>query len=477
MKQINLILLVISTLLLSSCAEESLTPTSQSVQLSTNDSSTFQVSTCAEFHFDKPPVDILYIVDNSGSTLSSSFESIKSEISNTINNISNEFDYHIYFAPLNPGPTDSIQGYPLIVSDPDPEVFPSIASMNIVTPESLSMFSQASGNNEEYGFSRVYNIINYNRSNGIFRNKANTIVVMVSNGDDTESMKTLFGNKIFDPSKYTALQTKFKQFTKKYSDTNSVSNPLEAESFRFISLVAHNDCYNWTNAVNYKRMSKEMFEYQYPNSVYNNDDTKDLCSQNYASIFSTVNESIRQVVVGHKYDHWKISSASSSSIQEDDITVTKVQKSGLTVIPQDSTNGFEYVGAKTNFPTRYAPDSGEEKTGLLIKLNGTARVTFPDCLIAKTRTPTEYFGYISTPREPDLSTVKIEIKGVEQEQSETNGWSYIGYREVLNIKVPGPTSASTTPALNKTGYFFKLNGSAIFTNGDTINVYYKPKPL
>jgi hypothetical protein len=474
MKKMNLLFLILT--LLVSCGEESLTTTSQGEQYSANDLQSFEVSTCSQMHFEKPPVDILYVIDNSGSTLSSSFESIKSEISNTINTISNEFDYHIYFAPLNPGPTDSIQSYPLIVSDPSS--LPNIANLNIVTPESLSMFSQASGNNEEYGFSRVYNIINYNRSNGIFRNKANTIVVMVSNGDDTESMTTIYGNKIFDSTKYNNLKTKFKQLTKKYSDTTSVSNPLQAESFRFISLVAHDQCYGWTDAVNYKRMSKELFEYQYPGSQYNNDDTKDLCSQNYSSIFSTVNDSIRQVIVGHKYDHWKISSSNSSSIQEDDITVTKIQTNGTKVsIPQDSINGFEYVGSKYNFPTRYEPTSGEEVTGLVIKLNGSARVTYPDCLIAKTRTPTEYFGYVSIPREPDLTTVKIEVKGVNQVQSTVNGWSYIGWRDTLNIKVPGSTGASTTPALNKTGYFFKLNGSAIFTNGDTINVYYKPKPL
>lgn len=464
-------------ILLSSCSEEALTLQTLDTQFASNNQQSFEVSTCSQMHFEKPPVDILYIVDNSGSTISSSFDSIKSEISNTINTISNEFDYHIYFAPLNPGPNDSIQGYPLIVSDPTS--LPSIASLNIVTPESLNMFAQASGNNEELGFSRAHDIISYNRSNGIFRNKAHTIVVVVSNGDDTESMADGYnGNKVFDSSKFAAAKTRFMKLTKKYSDSYSVNNPMEAESLRFISLVAHDSCYNWTDAENYQRMSKELFQYQYSSTSYTGQDSQDLCSQNYSTMFSSINDSIRQVIVGHKYDHWKISSASSSSIQEDDITVTKINASGVkTNIPVSSSNGFEYIGAQTNFPTRYEPTQGENTSGLMIRLNGSARVTYPECIIAKTRTPTEYFGYVSVPRDPDLSTVVIELDNVALTQDGANGWSYIGWRDTLNIKVAGPTNAATTPALNKTGYFFKLNGNAIFTNGSTINVYYKPKPL
>ena len=40
-------------------------------------------------------------------------------------------------------------------------------------------------------------------------------------------------------------------------------------------------------------------------------------------------------------------------------------------------------------------DPGEPQTGLMIKLNGSARLEYPECVIAKTRTPTEYFGSCS----------------------------------------------------------------------------------
>ena len=476
MNKLKLLLFLIVSTLLSSCGEEVLTSKTINEKAVTNSIQTFEVNTCSQMQFQKPPVDILYVIDNSGSTVASSFQDIKSEISNTIYNISKEFDYHVYFAPLNPAPNDSISGYPLIVSDP--ESLPSLSSVNLVSPESLNMFSQESGNNVEHGFTRAYNLINYNRSNGIFRENANTIIVMISNGDDTESTITFGSGRATDPQVFNSLKQNFQKLTKKYASANSVSNPLNAENFKFISLVAHQNCFDWSIGTNYKRMSKELFQYLNPSTDYVNQDTTDLCSSNYSSLFQVVNQSIRQVVVGHKYDHWKISSASSSSIQEDDITLTKISADGSrSNIPRDSNNGFEYLGYRSNLPTRYDPTVGEPQTGLIVKLNGNARIQYPECVIAKTRTPTEYFGYIAVPREPDTSTITVEIRGSEISQSSTNGWSYIGYRDTLNTKVPGPNNASVTPEVNKTGYFIKLNGNAIFTNGDTVNIFYKAKPL
>ena len=84
---------------------------------------------------------------------------------------------------------------------------------------------------------------------------------------------------------------------------------------------------------------------------------------------------------------------------------------------------------------------------------------------------------MALPRGPDLTTIVVEVDGKKVDQSGQNGWTYIGYRDTQNIKVPGPTNASVTPALNKTGYMLQLHGTAIFTNGQTVKVFYKPKSL
>lgn len=463
-------------LALVSCGEESLTKNTQNSEFRSSDIQSFEVSTCSQMTLRKPPVDILYVIDNTGSTLAGSFQAIKSEIEKTVSTISSEFDYHIYFTPLNASSTDTFQSYPLVVSDPDS--IPSLSGVSQTSIENIEMFAPASGNNKEFGIARVKNLINNNRSNGIFRDNAHTIVVLISNGDDTEALTTIAGNQIVSESTYSRMKTDLQMFTTQYAQANpGTPGLLNAQTFRFISLVAHSTCNGWKRGAIYKRMSKDIYEYQNLTDSPSKD-SLDLCSQNYSELFASVNASIRSVVDGHKYDHWKISSASESAIQQDDITVTKVNgRTGTqTAIPADSNNGFEYLGFVQDQKLTYEPaDANERASGLMIKLNGSARVEFPDCIIAKTRTPTEYFGYFAFPREPDVDTIEVEIAGVKYPQSSTNGWTYIGYRDILNIKVPGPTNASITPANNKSGFFIQLHGDAIFTNGTTIKVFFKGK--
>ena len=240
-------------------------------------------------------------------------------------------------------------------------------------------------------------------------------------------------------------------------------------------------------------MSDAIYDFMdYTDDNTSSKDSVDLCSGNYKSLFTSINNSIKAVVVGHKYDHWKISSASEAQIQNNDITVTKILADGQKInVPIGSQNGFEYIGHKSNRNTRYAVmrdtnndgipeevlDPGEPQTGLMIQLNGSARIEYPECIIAKTRTPTEYFGYIALPREPQVSTISVTVNGQNLPQNTTSGWSYVGWRDILNIKVPGSTNASVNPPLNKTGYFIQLHGDAILTNGDDITVHYKPAAL
>jgi hypothetical protein len=479
----SLILVFLMSLFAISCGEEVLTQSTLDEGFTATNIQAFELNTCSQMTFEKPPVDLLFVVDNSGSSLLPSFNNIKQQIRNTINTISGEFDYHIYITPLIALPGDSLTQYQTIVSDTSTLVHPitgnsTVASVNVTTPENISFFSQATGNNDEHGFTRAEALVSANRNNGIFRKRANTIIVNISNGDDNEAIQTINGNAYFNPSVFSNLKNSLLKFSKKYSDVNSVSNPLQAESLRYISLVAHSNCDGWRTGANYKRMSRDIYDYMGHTDDPSSKDSQDLCSGNYSTLFSAINNSIKAVVVGHKYDHWKISNANSSQIQEDEITVSKVSPNGNVVnIPIGSVNGFQYLGYRSNQNTRYEPTPGEPTSGLMIKLNGSARVNYPECIIAKTVTPTEFFGFLALPREPQPDSIRVLIRGQEISQSSTNGWGYIGWREVKNIKVPGPTGASILPALNKTGYFIQLYGNTIFTNGDTIQVYYKPASL
>ena len=483
MKLLTTFLLLI-TLLITSCSEEPIGKKDQNVNIVATDVESFEVTTQSLSRLEKPPVDILYVIDNTGSTLADSFQSIKAELEQTIYHVSQEFDYHIYFAPLVPSSEDSITGYPLLLSNPNS--VGDLAELNVVSVNNLNMFSPAAGNNQENGLERALAIVEYNRTNDIFRENAHTIIVMISNGDDTSTKEVINGNVVDNQQKLNELKEDYKKLTKKYAEENFVSNPLNAETLRFISLVAFSKCNFWTPGNTYRTVSKEVYDYQELNSELSsaeqaNDprDQFDLCSGEYSDIFDSINKSIRQILVGHKYDHWLISTQSESNVEESDITLTKINgKTGeRTDIPRDSENGFEYLGYKEKQNTRYYPDAGEAVTGLVVKLNGDARVSFPDYIVAKTRTPTEFFGYLALPQAPELETLKVEINGTSYGQSKTDGWSYLGWRDVINTKVPGPENASVEPPLNKSGYIIQLHGGAIFSSGDQVKVSYKAEAL
>lgn len=482
---------LIMAVLITSCGEEILTQNTQSTSFSADDLQSFELNTCSQMHFEKPPVDILFMVDNSGSSLLPSFQQIKSQIANTVSTLSPEFDYHLYVAPLMAAPGDSPSQYPIVAADQSSF---NTGALNFVQLSQLQMFEGAAGNNVEYGFQRAIELINANRTNGIFRNNTNLVIVMISNGDDNQAVTTIQGNQTVDPTVFNQVKNQILSYSEKYAQSNAVSNPMNAESLRFISLVAHSNCQTgWKRGSQYISMSDAIYDYMsYTDDTSSAKDSVDLCSGNYASLFASINQSVKAVIIGHKYDHWKISNAAAAQIQDDYITVTKILANGQKVnVQSGSQNGFEYIGHKSNWNTRYAVmrdinndgipdevlDPGEPQTGLMIKLNGSARLEYPECVIAKTRTPTEYFGFVALPREPQVSTITVTKNGQTYPQNTTDGWSYIGWRDLLNVKVPGDTNASVNPPLNKSGYFIQLHGEAILTNGDDVTIHYKPAAL
>ncbi len=488
MKMLSMLLLTLLLGLLTSCGEEPFAPQTQKEEYVAENLKKFSLKECSNMHYVKPPVDLLFVVDNSGSASATYLnDNLKSQIAKTIEYVSQDFDYHIYVAPLKPLVGDDIHTYPLIVSSTDGLTNPG--NLNIVNLEQVNFFAQATGNNDEHGFLRVRNIIDNNRSNGIFRNDSNTIVVMISTEDDNSNLIYVQGNPTVSPGIFEEHLDAFKKYTKKYADNSSGGtggtatpvkslNLMKSKSFRFISLVSHSNCKpGFQKGINYMNMSQQIYNYmEATDDASSTKDSRDICQPSqYQTLFAAVNNSIQKVQINHHYDHWPISSENAPLIQADDITVKKILANGSEVdIAEDATNGFQYLGFVTNQNTRYLPDPGEPKTGLMIKLNGTARVTYPECILAKTRTPTEFFGYIVIPRKPEVNTIEVYIDNQKVNQSASNGWSYEGYKVSQNIKVVGPNNEPVHNPVFKTGYFLKLNGSAVYSNGDRVRVLYKP---
>ena len=137
-------------------------------------------------------------------------------------------------------------------------------------------------------------------------------------------------------------------------------------------------------------------------------------------------------------------------------------------------------GIQVDIPTREFPTpAGERFTGHVIELFGNGRVTFPECLVVRTQAPADFFGFLSMNREPDLSSIQLTIDGTVIPQSTTNGWEYIGFRQAQNIKVLSRTQPNQPglPPIEQSGYFIRLHGNAIFTNGSNANLVFRPATL
>ena len=126
------------------------------------------IENCSNHTLIRPYVDFLFLWDNTSSQVFVSDET-KTALRQTINLISDRFDYHILVSPL-------------VEQANDPE-FLVTRNTNGLTSDSLAIridsndtggaldsFKNANSS-EEHGLQRAVDIISSNRSNGIFRKK------------------------------------------------------------------------------------------------------------------------------------------------------------------------------------------------------------------------------------------------------------------------------------------------------------------
>ncbi len=440
----------------------------------------YQSTLCSSSTLIKPPVDFLFLWDNSGSQYFVT-PSTKAALWNTVNLISSRFDYHILMAPLLATNVSELSSSSASFISTSPtgvsaDVLNSLATSYDNAVSRLSSMPFMAGSSEN-GLDRAIALLENNQSNGIFRKNAYTIVVLMSNGDDNSYLKP--GDLPSGPEREAFITTKKSRLIT-IRDTQ-----LKSLMFRFMSMVPHNYCP--TVAGNkeanyiYKEVSKSLYETSYTNGMSSpvdqsgrsTADSYDICTTDFNHLFDGINGAIQEVVLKHKYDYWPVVDASSKIIDPSRI---RVRKNTGTELLENDANGFTWVGAVTNQNTRYEPTAGEPYTGYVIKLSGTGRVTYPECLIVETEAPVEYYGYIQLSSSPMTGTIQVTINGKTIPESTTDGWQLIGYRASQNIKVISTSNLSEAyPASYKSGYFLKLYGSAVYSNGATVKVIYDPQ--
>lgn len=468
--------------LISACAKE--TFTARKTQDTSQVPFTFASSnqTCANFTLVRPEVDFLFLWDNSSSQLFVN-DATRQALANTINMISTRFDYHVMLAPLIINSGDSIDKDSYLLSLNNLGLSGTALTRKITSAQAPNVLSTytTSSNSEERGVERAYNIINANRSNGIFRQNAYTIVVLMSNGND----QRMTSNGFFDP-----VATGNYLNGQKANFTNLKDNLLHSTQMRFISIVAHTACQaGYRAGSSYISFSDFVYNMSYSSGgiapsdqTSSTKDSYDICGSNFVHLFDGLNNTVLDTVLAHRYNFWPVS-FQESPLTFDPETI-RVQKSNgeeyFEVEGPASGDGWRYIGFQTDHPLTFEPYVGENVSAHLIELYGNARVSYPDCLVISTQSPTYYYGYVTMTSKPLVSSIRVRINGVDVPQSSTNGWEYVGFQSSINLKIQGPNNpsnpyAEALPAESRSNvHVLKLNGNAIYSSGASIDVVYDP---
>jgi hypothetical protein len=436
----------------------------------------------------QPKVDIVYVVDNSFSTVYLS-QDIKNAIKNTVDTVSQQFDTRVIVTKLI---STNHQDYQVFANSADLAGLPPVGDTRRVTSSSGFTFFGDPASGMEEGLSRVHGFMSFH-SNGLIRRGAHHIVVLISNGND-ETVEQAAGNAqpmvhcqngstVYPPCPGPSV------FDARKSSFVSLRSNLESLQLRMFSVTApagicdrSQELLGWRASENsYRRMSLEL----YNESGATDSSTQDrfnLCGGALSTIFASVNQAIQQVRIPHVYNFWPITFAetnSNASLDVNDMVVTKITSSGSSPLASPTHWSLVDRGSVVSQNLRLLPTPGEPVSGrYFIQFAPSSYITWPDCVTISSKTKKEYFGWIVIPRNPVPSSIVVRINGQNIPQSSSNGWSYTtaGQPMTRNIKIPDPTTGEVGSPVIKSGFMIQLHGR-YYMSGDNVEVFYTPAAI
>ncbi len=444
---------------------------------------------CSQSTHIRPPVDVLILFDNSPSAIVFNTETRNRLISMIQSFAQDNFDYHILVAPLTSSSISDTSSSALFANYPATLTGTALSKLRPTSAISSISFPYVTGG--EYGIKRSYEIIQANRSNGIFRNNAFTVAAVLTNGNDTECTNSKgYACGLQDKSFYNTNINRLTCLginTPYLSGSCSGVSTLNAEMFRLITLSpktvssscgafagtyyqhASNEVFNNGLASRTYTDSNPMIMDQAGSIIYN--DARDFCAS--ADIFSHIRSSIKDLVIKHRYDRWPVADENaaidSASIrvsvldQYNNVIKTLVNNTGVS----SPSEGFSYQGicipsASDQCYTRFYPTPGEPFRGHLIKLHGGDILEFPKCLKVDYYAPNVEYMYVYLPYgAPNESTLELYIGTTKIEKSAVNGWEYVGNKCSTNGTLPDGGKVLNLPTPTVCGPMLKLYGSAI----------------
>lgn len=454
---------------LASCGSEQFGTTPQSTTSKADPLKVYEHHSCTNRTLIAPKVDILYVVDNSGSSFNIQ-DSVKQAVKNTVNSISKDFDYRVIGTTLLNTPGDSTPNDDYrVMTNSNEDALPSEAqSRRVFDPNDLTFFSNpVTQKAMERGLGRTLEFMEHHRSTGLLRSGAYHLVVLVSNGRDDEVEYVEGGTNLNYPT-----------YSDRYQRFTNLRSGLSSQQFRFMSVTAKTSCDGSKSSnLSYIKMANQLYADSGATDNNSTRDSYDICSNGLDNLFTAVNSSIQKIVIPHKYRYWPVTFAKSTDNRNSFGTVEVYRINGSSapvLVPASDWSWHEESSGSLNIR-----EDGTEMVAAhhFVRFNDV--ISYPDCIQVKSVSRTEYFGYIVLQREPKPDTIYVTINGNAVPQSSTNGWTYRGNITVDNIKVSHPDSpGSQEPPMPRSGFMIQLNGTNnYYKSGDNVQVNYIPAAI
>jgi len=465
------LLLLSSLLFLFSCGKEQFGTAAQQESSQADALKAFHQASCSSHTLIKPKVDILYVVDNSSSTYYLK-DSIRDSIKNTVNSVSKEFDYRIIGIPLIPNQKNSPNSqFEVLTNSADP--LPSgVYPLNSANEFFFYKWSPPA-NGQEYGLRRITDFMSAQSS--LFRPEAYHLIVLISNGRDTEVEVAAFDNGQTKEAEPGIFNTRLAAF-------NDLKSQLQSIQLRMLSVTTSSSCANdntgWLSSeLSYRKMSESLYETSLATDSPIRKDKYDLCStSDIRNIYTAVNNSIKKILIPHKYQYWPITFAENNErVSLDDIKVYKYTQGSVPVLMSPSEWSYHEHTTPGPLNTRIFPTPGEAVSGKHF-IEFTTPLEYPSCVQVTSVSKTEYFGWVVLPRPAKPQSLVIRVNGV-QIPSEAITYNPTPVTTPTNIKVQHKGS-SLYPEVKKTGYFIKITNPAYYyKSGDNVEVNYTPDAI
>lgn len=461
-------LILLTTIL--SCGKEEFGSVPKSTSTQPDALKSFSHTSCSNYTLIKPKVDVLYLVDNSLSQVQIP-NAVKDGIKNTALTLSSAFDYRVIGTPLLET-SDGNNDYQLMTNSTD--LSGISAGKRIDHPNGFNFFTKSplsgSGNYEK-GLQRTISFIAAHK-NGLLRDGAHLIIVIVSNGRDQEV-------EIVNSGAPNSTNTTI--FNSRLVSLRNHKSSANLAQLRLFSVTAEQHLCKegwWSANHSYVPMAQQIYtdSLASDNSTYQ--DSYNLCTNEHEKLFAGINASIQQQILSHSYNFWPINFADTNgTVSLDELKVFKISQNGTSVeLPRGTTWNHVDKQSIVSQNTRILPTPGEPVSGRnFVEFTTGNFITYPDCVLIRSVSKTEYFGFIVLPQKPVSGSIAVWING---NQIPSSAWTdESSTMQTKNIKVDNLSATppgSANPPFIKSGFMLKLQPAYYYKSGDNVEVNFIP---